>query len=152
MPTKCASLLNIHVCFLESKHGCDWTTILRPNKTLRLTMITGLGISFFQQATGNDAVVYYTDRILRDAGIVEQGPRLWATAGVGLCKTVFVIIPMLCADQLGRRYVQGLKAVAGVPLAETGCQMIFGLKPVQPLGGLGLCSRQCVRPPAAFGR
>uniref|UniRef100_A0A7S4GIS9 Major facilitator superfamily (MFS) profile domain-containing protein n=1 Tax=Eutreptiella gymnastica TaxID=73025 RepID=A0A7S4GIS9_9EUGL len=90
---------------IESKHGCDWTTILRPNKTLRLTMITGLGISFFQQATGNDAVVYYTDRILRDAGIVEQGPRLWATAGVGLCKTVFVIIPMLCADQLGRRFI-----------------------------------------------
>ena len=90
---------------IESKNVVGWSAIFNPTKTLRLTLITGLGVSFFQQATGNDAVVYYTDRILMDAGINDQESRLYATAMIGVCKTVFVIVPMICADRLGRRFI-----------------------------------------------
>ncbi|EMS65904.1 putative polyol transporter 4 [Triticum urartu] len=72
-----------------------WREIMRPSPVVRRMMLAGLGVQFFQQATGIDALVYYSPTIFRDAGIATEGHLLAATVAVGLSKTIFIVIAIL---------------------------------------------------------
>ncbi|XP_020149514.2 probable polyol transporter 4 isoform X1 [Aegilops tauschii subsp. strangulata] len=80
-----------------------WREIMRPSPVIRRMLIAGLGVQFFQQATGIDALVYYSPTIFRDAGIATEGHLLAATVAVGLSKTIFIVIAILLVDHVGRK-------------------------------------------------
>ncbi|VAH38967.1 unnamed protein product [Triticum turgidum subsp. durum] len=80
-----------------------WREIMRPSPVVRRMMLAGLGVQFFQQATGIDALVYYSPTIFRDAGIATEGHLLAATVAVGLSKTIFIVIAILLVDRVGRK-------------------------------------------------
>ncbi|KAG6588616.1 Polyol transporter 5, partial [Cucurbita argyrosperma subsp. sororia] len=76
---------------------------LRPTPTVRHILISAVGIHFFQQASGIDAVVLYSPRIFEHAGITSSNHKLLATMAVGFSKTIFILVATFLLDRIGRR-------------------------------------------------
>ncbi|XP_071715460.1 polyol transporter 5-like [Rutidosis leptorrhynchoides] len=110
----------------KQSHGQGiWKELLvHPTPTVLHILIAGVGIHFFQQASGIDAVVLYSPRIFEKAGIVKDTPKLLATIAVGFVKTVFILVATFLLDKIGRRPLL-LSSVAGMILSLVG--LGFGL-------------------------
>ncbi|GMH13429.1 hypothetical protein Nepgr_015270 [Nepenthes gracilis] len=76
---------------------------IRPSPAVRRILIAGIGIHFFQQSSGIDAVVLYSPRIFQKAGINSVNLRLLATVAVGFVKTMFILVATFFLDRVGRR-------------------------------------------------
>lgn len=77
--------------------------ILRPTPAVRWILVAALGIHFFEHATGIEAVVLYSPRIFKKAGVTKKVNLLRATVGVGLTKTLFILVATFYLDKIGRR-------------------------------------------------
>lgn len=93
--------------------------LIRPTRPTRRILIAAVGINFFMQASGNDAVVYYTPEVFRAAGIRRHKELVGVTIIMGVVKTSFVLVSALFLDQFGRRPLL-LLGTAGMALALTG--------------------------------
>eukprot|EP01083_Nonionella_stella_P308078 1085505_1 len=103
----------------SSKCG-GWLDILWPhNAYVKRALLIGVGIAFFQQASGNEAAVYYTPHIFRRAGVEEDLILLYTTF-VGIAKVSFIFVCLFLSDRVGRRPLL---------LVSAGCMTfsIFGL-------------------------
>ncbi|KAH0655572.1 hypothetical protein KY285_030454 [Solanum tuberosum] len=80
-----------------------WKELLRPTKPLRRILLAAIGINFFMQASGNDAVVYYTPSVFNAAGIHNRKGLIAVTIIMGIAKTFFCIVSALFLDNFGRR-------------------------------------------------
>ncbi|KAL5562618.1 hypothetical protein UlMin_032365 [Ulmus minor] len=89
----------------KRSHGEDvWKElILHPTPAIRHILIAAIGIHFFQQASGIDAVVLYSPRIFAKAGITSSDKKLLATVAVGIVKTLFILVATFLLDRIGRR-------------------------------------------------
>ncbi|CAA0818511.1 Polyol transporter 5 [Striga hermonthica] len=76
---------------------------ISPTRPVLHITICALGLQFFQQASGIDAVVMYSPRIYEKAGITSDEKKLLATIAVGVCKTIFILITTFMVDRIGRR-------------------------------------------------
>ncbi|XP_071685951.1 polyol transporter 5-like [Rutidosis leptorrhynchoides] len=104
----------------RSKGQGVWKELLiHPTPTVRHILMAGIGIHFFQQASGIDAVVLYSPRIFEKAGIVADTPKLLATIAVGFVKTIFILVATFFLDKVGRRPLL-LSSVAGMILSLVG--------------------------------
>lgn len=103
------------VTVTKDHHGEGvWKDLLiHPTKPVLHIVICGVGIHFFQQITGIDTVVLYSPRIFEKAGITNDTDKLLATMGVGLTKTVFILVATFLLDKIGRRPLL-LSSVAGM--------------------------------------
>lgn len=87
-----------------SWHGQGvWKELLRPTRPIRRILIAAIGINFFMQASGNDAIVYYSPEVLKDAGIQDRRQQFGFTIVTGIVKTCFVFTSALYLDHFGRR-------------------------------------------------
>ncbi|XAR72830.1 hypothetical protein NMG60_11019603 [Bertholletia excelsa] len=86
---------------------------LHPTPTVRHILLAGVGIHFFQQASGVDAAVLYSPKIFERAGIESKSHKLLATIAVGFSKTIFILISTFLLDRVGRRPLL-LSSVAGM--------------------------------------
>ncbi|XP_074313305.1 polyol transporter 5-like [Silene latifolia] len=77
--------------------------LLKPTPSVRRVMIACIGLQFFQQASGIDAVVLYSPRIFTKAGITNDTHLLLATVAVGCFKTFFILVATFMLDKHGRR-------------------------------------------------
>ncbi|CAL9073115.1 unnamed protein product [Musa textilis] len=98
--------------------------LLRPTPAVRRILIASLGIHFFEHATGIEAVVLYTPRIFKKAGISSRSKLLFVTMGMGVTKTAFILVATLLLDKVGRRPLL-LTSVAGMILSLS--SLGFGL-------------------------
>lgn len=101
--------------------------IFSPTPAIRHILITGIGIHFFQQASGIDAVVLYSPKIFEKAGIKSDHDKLLCTVAVGFVKTMFILVATFMLDRSGRRRllltsVGGM--VASLVLLATGLTII----------------------------
>ncbi|KAI3814550.1 hypothetical protein L1987_14190 [Smallanthus sonchifolius] len=80
-----------------------WKEFLKPSPPLRRVLIAAIGINFFMQASGNDAVVYYTPEVFKAAGIQHRKQLVGVTIIMGLTKTCFVLVSAFFLDKFGRR-------------------------------------------------
>merc|ERR1712232_510489 len=93
---------------LETNQGeSSWGELLlpciyKPSLLIQKAMIVGCGIAFFQQATGIDAVVYYTPLVFKDLGLSDEEIFLY-TFYMGLAKGGFIIVAMILLDRIGRK-------------------------------------------------
>ncbi|CAI9774798.1 unnamed protein product [Fraxinus pennsylvanica] len=89
----------------KRSHGEDvWKEMfLHPSRTVQHILLVGIGIHFFQQASGIDAVVLYSPKIYEKAGIKNDNHKLLATIAVGVSKTVFILVTTFLVDKIGRR-------------------------------------------------
>ncbi|KAK1561024.1 hypothetical protein Q3G72_033560 [Acer saccharum] len=90
--------------------------LLHPTKSVRHILIAGVGIHFFQQASGIDAVVLYSPRIFEKAGITSDTEKLLATIAVGVVKTIFILVATFLLDRIGRRPLL-LSSVGGMVIS-----------------------------------
>ena len=74
-----------------------------PTPAVRRVVVAAVGIHFFQQASGIDAVVLYSPRIFEKAGITDDQMQLLATVAVGFVKTCFILVATFLLDKIGRR-------------------------------------------------
>ncbi|GLT47938.1 hypothetical protein SLA2020_215910 [Shorea laevis] len=80
-----------------------WNELLMPAPSVRMMLVTGLGIHFFQQITGSDAIVYYSPEIFKVAGFKNNSNLLAATVAMGVTKTAFILVATFLIDKLGRK-------------------------------------------------
>ncbi|XP_020217328.1 probable polyol transporter 3 [Cajanus cajan] len=93
------------VKFPKKNHGEEvWKElIVRPSQSVRWMLIAAVGIHFFEHATGIEAVMLYSPRIFKKAGVTTKDKLLLTTIGVGLTKIFFLIIASFLLDKVGRR-------------------------------------------------
>lgn len=82
------------------KQLLSWASLDRQVKS---ATIAGIGIAFLSQATGIEAVTYYSDIILRNAGFTSHRAALKGTALIGVFKVLAVLAFTFTADPIGRR-------------------------------------------------
>lgn len=99
--------------------------LLKPSKPIRRILLIAIGINFFMQASGNDAVVYYCPEVFKEAGIHNKKMLVGVTVIMGVAKTSFVLVSALFLDRFGRRPMLLLGSIG----------MAFSL------AGLGLASK-----------
>ncbi|KAK4753956.1 hypothetical protein SAY87_002060 [Trapa incisa] len=80
-----------------------WRELLNPSRPIRRILITAIGINFFMQASGNDAVIYYTPEVFRAAGVRNKKHLFGVNVIMGASKTAFVLVSALYLDRFGRR-------------------------------------------------
>ncbi|XVF67372.1 hypothetical protein PTKIN_Ptkin10aG0115700 [Pterospermum kingtungense] len=90
--------------------------LLHPTPAVRHVLICTVGIQFFQQSTGVEAVVLYSPRIFEKAGITSSNGKLLATVAVGFVKTIFILVATFLLDRIGRRALL-LSSVGGMVLS-----------------------------------
>ncbi|KAI5320469.1 hypothetical protein L3X38_040177 [Prunus dulcis] len=109
----------------EDGRGAWKELLVHPSKPIRRMLIAAIGINFFMQASGNDAVVYYCPEVFKAAGIHSRKQLFGVNVIMGLAKTSFVFLSASYLDSFGRR-----------PLLLLGCAGM-----VISLAGLGLGSK-----------
>ncbi|KAK0583075.1 hypothetical protein LWI29_033054 [Acer saccharum] len=92
--------------------------LIHPTLVVRHILIAGVGIHFFQQASGIDAVVLYSPRIFEKAGITSSNQMLLATIAVGFVKTISILVATFFLDRIGRRPLL-LSSVGGMIVSLT---------------------------------
>nr|XP_018684648.1 PREDICTED: probable polyol transporter 6 isoform X2 [Musa acuminata subsp. malaccensis] len=113
---------------LVSKHHGEgvWKELLRPTPTVRRILTATIGIHIFQHATGIEAIVLYSPRIFKKAGLVTKNQQFLATIGVGVFKTLFIFVAILLVDKAGRRKLL-LTSLSGMILSLTGLGTVMTL-------------------------
>lgn len=72
-------------------HYNYWSQLLfSPSRPIRRILIATIGVNFSMQATGNDAVVYYSPKVFEDAGIQSRKQLIGVTIIMGIAKTSYV--------------------------------------------------------------
>ncbi len=79
----------------------DWRMLFQS--WLWPAIIVSLGLAFFQQATGINAIIYFAPTIFEMAGFKTALIAILATAGVGFVNVLFTIIALPLIDRWGRR-------------------------------------------------
>ena len=115
--------------------------LLRPTPAVRWMLLATIGIHFFEHPTGIEAVMLFSPRILKKAGVTSKDKLLLGTIGVGLTKLTFMASSKLLIDRVGWRPLL-LTSTAGMIAALTG--LGIGLTIVEndkekSLWALGLC-------------
>jgi len=72
------------------------------SRRMKLVMIIGLGIAFFQQITGINAIFYYAPMIFEMAGGGKDAAFLQAII-LGITNVVMTVVAMFLIDRLGRK-------------------------------------------------
>ncbi|CAI0389972.1 unnamed protein product [Linum tenue] len=81
-----------------------WTELVSVrSKAIRRIVITAVGVNFFMQASGNDAVVYYSPEVFKVAGISSRKQLFGVTVIMGIAKSSFALVSALFLDRFGRR-------------------------------------------------
>ncbi|CAD6217468.1 unnamed protein product [Miscanthus lutarioriparius] len=71
--------------------------IFSPTPVIRRILLSGVGLHFFQQASGSDSVVLYSPSVFKSAGITGDNKLL------GVTKTLFILVATFLLDRVGRR-------------------------------------------------
>ncbi|XP_027358635.1 probable polyol transporter 6 [Abrus precatorius] len=84
--------------------GGVWKELLvRPTPPVLRILVAAIGVNFFMQASGNDAVIYYSPVVFKEAGIQGEKQLFGVTIIMGVTKTCFVFLSALVLDRFGRR-------------------------------------------------
>jgi sugar porter (SP) family MFS transporter len=106
---------------LATRPEAGWREVFAP--ALRRALWVGVGLAIFQQVTGINAVIYYSDKIFSLAGFTTPQQQTHATLiAVGLVNVLATLIALAWVDRFGRRpllftglvgMTVGLLAIAG---------------------------------------
>ena len=93
---------SIEAALAAEATNASWREVFAP--AWRRPLVVGLGLAVFQQVTGINAIIYYSDRIFEAAGfatpLAQAQATTWAIGGVNVLAT---LIAIAFIDRLGRR-------------------------------------------------
>jgi sugar porter (SP) family MFS transporter len=82
--------------------GASWSEVFAP--AWRRPLMIGIGLAVFQQITGINAVIYYSDSIFAAAGYTTPQAQTMATTwAIGAVNVLATLIAIAFIDKLGRR-------------------------------------------------
>jgi MFS transporter, SP family, galactose:H+ symporter len=85
----------------ETEH-VGWKDVFAP--ALRRALGVGIGLAVFQQVTGINAVIYYSDKIFKEAGFVTPHQQTTATIiAVGAVNCLATLVAVAWIDKFGRK-------------------------------------------------
>lgn len=87
----------------SSGQGVWKELLITPTRPVFKILVAAIGVNFFMQASGNDAVIYYSPEVFREAGIQGEKQLFGVTIIMGIAKTCFVFMSALVLDRFGRR-------------------------------------------------
>ncbi|XP_017128404.1 facilitated trehalose transporter Tret1-2 homolog isoform X1 [Drosophila elegans] len=104
-----------------------WAALNRP--VTRKALAISMGLMFFQQVCGINAVIFYSSRIFEEAktGIGAQ----WATIIIGIMQVVATLVSTMVVDKLGRRILL-LASGISMAVATTAIGVYFYLQTQDP--------------------
>ncbi len=118
--------LNAIEASLRNEPGnASWGEVFAPQ--WRRPLMVGLGLAIFQQITGINAIIYYSDRIFAAAGFSTALAQTQATTwAIGAVNVLATLIAIAFIDRLGRRplLLAGLVGM-GVSLTTVGIAFLF---------------------------
>jgi sugar porter (SP) family MFS transporter len=85
---------------LTVKEG-SWKEVFEP--WIRPALVVGIGLAFFQQATGINTIIYYAPTIFEFAGFQSHQVSILATVGVGVVNVLMTVVAIWFLDRLGRK-------------------------------------------------
>jgi len=95
-------LKSIEDSLRDEPPNASWSEVFAPAWRRPLTI--GIGLAVFQQITGINAVIYYSDRIFAAAGFSSPQAQTMATTwAIGAVNVVATLIAVAFIDKLGRR-------------------------------------------------
>jgi hypothetical protein len=88
--------------------------LLRSNKGIQWRFFLGGSLFFWQNASGINAINYYSPTVFKSIGITGTSTSLFTTGLFGVVKTVFTVIYLVfLVDQYGRRNLLMIGALGG---------------------------------------
>jgi len=130
-------LKSIEDSLRDEPPNASWSEVFAPAWRRPLTI--GIGLAVFQQITGINAVIYYSDRIFAAAGFSSPQAQTMATTwAIGAVNVVATLIAVAFIDKLGRRPLL-LAGLAGmcVSLAAVGLAFFSaGTAAMSPTAGM----------------
>jgi SP family galactose:H+ symporter-like MFS transporter len=95
-------LKSIEDSLRDEPPNASWSEVFAPAWRRPLTI--GIGLAVFQQITGINAVIYYSDRIFAAAGFSSPQAQTMATTwAIGAVNVLATLIAIAFIDKLGRR-------------------------------------------------
>lgn len=79
----------------------SWKDLFKP--WVRPVLLAGIGLAFFQQATGINTIIYYAPTIFEFAGFGSHKASILATIGVGVVNVFMTVVAMWLIDRIGRK-------------------------------------------------
>lgn len=102
------------------------------SKKYKFPLMLAFAISFFNQFSGINALLYYARRIFSAAGLGEDAVFL-STVGIGIANLIFTLLGVLLIDRLGRKQLMYIGSVGYIlTLATTALAFAFGWSSVIP--------------------
>lgn len=102
------------------------------SKKYKVPLMLAFAISFFNQFSGINALLYYATRIFEAAGLEGQAGLL-SSVGLGVANLIFTILGVLLIDRLGRRQLMYIGSVGYiVTLATTALAFTYGWTNIVP--------------------
>ena len=96
------------------------------NRKYRVPVMLAFAISFFNQFSGINALLYYATRIFEAAGF-EGEVGLLSSVGLGVANLIFTILGVVLIDRLGRRQLMYIGSVGYiVTLTTTSLAFTYG--------------------------
>ena len=94
-------------------------------KKFKIPILLAFGISFFNQFSGINALLYYARRIFSEAGLGEEAVFL-STVGIGIANFIFTILGVVLIDKLGRKQLMYIGSIGYIlTLATTSLAFFF---------------------------
>lgn len=118
-------MLDIEKSIKENSKQLTYWQVLAETGTIRKGLIISCGIMFFQQASGNMAVLTYMQSMF-EAADINISPEI-AVILIGIIQVGFSLVASLLTDKLGRKLLL-LTSLLGVGVAQTTQGVFFHLK------------------------
>ena len=110
---------------VEEREEGTWRDVFGPS--IRPMLKVGLGLAIFQQVTGINAVIYYSDRIFAAAGFTSVQQQTDATIlAIGVVNVVATFVAIAFIDRFGRKPLL-LAGLVGMTVALIGLTISFAV-------------------------
>ena len=98
----------------------------------KIPLMLAFSISFFNQFSGINALLYYARRIFDAAGLGEQAGLL-GTVGLGIANLIFTLLGVLLIDRLGRKQLMVIGSIGYIiTLGATSLAFMYGWSDIVP--------------------
>lgn len=102
------------------------------SKKFRIPLTLAFALSFFNQFSGINALLYYATRIFESAGLGEESVVL-STIGIGIANFIFTILGVVLIDRLGRKQLMYIGSIGYIlTLATTSLAFANGWSNIVP--------------------